>query len=204
MRFVKVLRRFPGTTLLVAVIALVFAVELASDALGNDVLLLKLGALPDNGQLSGQYWRFLSFGVIHANLGHVVANLALLFWVGPMVERRVRSIGVLFLFAGASAFSGVCIFLKHVFIASVGTSQGASGGLFGLLGAALVLVYRVPPAYPRAVYWLWITLLAGLTISLLPGVSMVGHVAGLLVGGPVAFRIPLRQEQIQAVLPGPN
>jgi membrane associated rhomboid family serine protease len=195
------MRNCPGTMSLLVVIVIAFAAELARGAIGNDAVLLSLGALPDSGQLFGQYWRFLTFGLLHANWTHLVANVALLLWVGRVVERRVGTVGVLLLFASASIFSGVCIFLKHVLVPSAGTSQGASGGLFGLLGAALVLVYRIPPANPRASRWLWLTLLVGFAVSLLPGVSMVGHVAGLVVGVPGAFFIPLRQPPSQRELP---
>jgi len=195
------MRNFPGTLSLLVVIGIAFATELARGAIGNDAALLSLGALPDSGQLSGQYWRFLTFGFLHANLTHVVANVALLIWVGRVVERRVGTVGVLLLFASASIVGGVCIFLKHVLVPSAGTSLGASGGVFGLLGAALVLVSRAPPANPRVSRWLWFTLLGGAAVSFLPGVSMLGHVAGLLVGVSGAFFIPLSQPPSQRELP---
>ena len=183
--------KYPGTASLLVIIAIAFAVEISCGAIGNDTVLLSLGALPDSGQLFGQYWRFLSFGMLHADMVHILANSALLVGIGPVVERRVGTAGVISLFVTASVFSGICILLKHILLPSVGTSQGASGGLFGLLGAALVLVYRLPSSNPRVPRWLWITLLGGSAVSLLPGVSMVGHLAGLLVGVPVAFFIPL-------------
>ena len=70
------MRNFPGTMSLLVVIGIAFAVGLARGAIGNDAVLLSLGALPDSGQPSGQYWRFLTFGLLHANLTHVVANMA--------------------------------------------------------------------------------------------------------------------------------
>src|SRR6266481_7530677 len=46
-----------GTTVLVARLFVVFSVELASHSVGNETLLLKFGALPDDGELHGEYWR---------------------------------------------------------------------------------------------------------------------------------------------------
>ena len=180
-----------GTTFLLATIAIAFAVELARGALGNDTVLLSLGALPDSGQLLGQYWRFLSFGFLHADLCHFLFNVAFLLWVCPVVERRVGPIVLLSVFFAASVLSGVAILLKHVVVPAAGTSLGASGGLFGLLGAALVLVYRIPPANPRLRRGLWLTLLGGIAFSVLPGVSMAGHVTGLLVGVLAALLVRL-------------
>src|SRR5450432_1488838 len=185
------MRGMAGTIFLLATIAIAFAVELARGALGNDTVLLSLGALPDSGQLLGQYWRILSFGLLHADLNHFVLNVALLLWVCPVVERRVGPAFLVPLFFAASVLSGVAILLKHVVEPSVGTSVGASGGLFGLLGAALVLVYRIPPANPALRRGLWLTLLGGIAFSLLPGVSMAGHVTGLLVGVLAALLVRL-------------
>ncbi len=186
------MRGMAGTISLLAIIVIAFAVELARGALGNDAVLLSLGALPDSGPLLGEYWRLLSFGLLHADLDHFLLNVAFLLWVCPEVERRVGPVALLSLFFAASVLSGVAIVLKHVVVPSAGTSVGASGGLFGLLGAALVLVYRIPPTNPGIRRGLWLTLLGGIAMSFLPGVSMVGHVTGLLVGVPVALLVRLR------------
>jgi membrane associated rhomboid family serine protease len=185
------MRGTAGTKCLLTMIAIAFVVEVARGAIGNDAILLSLGALPDSGPLLGQYWRLLSFGFLHAHLYHLIVNVAFLLWVGPVVEYRAGTVPLLILFLAASVFSGVAIFFKHVVLPSAGASVGASGGLFGLLGAALVLVYRIPPANPGIRRALWLTLLGGLVVSFLPGVSMAGHVAGLVVGAPAAFLVRL-------------
>jgi hypothetical protein len=46
-----------GTTILVAALFVVFGIELTATSVGNATLLLKLGALPDDGQLHSEYWR---------------------------------------------------------------------------------------------------------------------------------------------------
>jgi hypothetical protein len=43
-----------GTISLIIAIVTGFAIELATNSVGNDAALLKLGALPDNGQLNGE------------------------------------------------------------------------------------------------------------------------------------------------------
>jgi membrane associated rhomboid family serine protease len=64
---------------------------------------------------------------------------------------------------------------------------GASAGIFGLIGAALVLMYRPDAVKIAGGSWqarlaLWTIAVAGLAASLAPGVSMAGHVGGLLPG----------------------
>ena len=178
--------------MLVAVIAAVFIVELALGAVANDAALLGLGALPDSGGLRGEYWRPLTFGLLHWNATHVLLNAAGLFFAGVIVERRIGSWPLIALFFVASIVSGLAILLKHHFVPGAGVTVGASGGLFGILGAALVLVQRVPPAHPAFRIGLWLMCVAGLAYSFVPGVSMVGHIAGLLVGIPAGLAVKTR------------
>jgi membrane associated rhomboid family serine protease len=84
----------------------------------------------------------------------------------------------------------VGILAKHQLWPSQGATVGASGGLFGLLGAALVLVSRLPSQSPVARIGLMVVLAVGLTYSVFPGISMTGHIIGLTVGSVLAFLIP--------------
>src|ERR1035438_2430837 len=117
-----------GTALILVVIALVFAVESSRGAFENDPALLRLGALP-NGGLHGQYWRLLSFGLLHWNALHIVENAFCLLCLGLIVERRVGTGRLLALFIAASVASGLVSLLKSQFISSGGSSVGASGGM---------------------------------------------------------------------------
>jgi membrane associated rhomboid family serine protease len=183
------MRTILGSRLLLALIAIVFGLELAKGAIGSDPGLLGLGALPDSGELHGQYWRLISFGFLHFDVTHVALNAALLFWVGPIVERRVGTAWFMAVFMSASVMSGIGILLKHQLWPAESVSVGASGGVFGLLGAALVLVFRVPSQRHMVRVWLTLVLVGGLAYSFLPGVSMIGHVCGLIVGATAALFI---------------
>ena len=168
-----------------------FIVELARGAIANDAELLRLGALPDNGQIHYEYWRLITFGFLHWDLRHLLLNTLLLFLLGPIVERRAGTVALLIIFLSASVASGAGILIKHQIWPAEGVSLGASGGMFGLLGAGLVLAFRRPsPSRLRAV--LMAALVLGLIYSFLPGVSMIGHIVGLLIGATAAFVIPLK------------
>src|SRR5665213_1161147 len=103
------MRSFPGSTFLLCAIAAMFAVEVSKGAVGNDSVLLALGALPDSGQLHGEYWRLVAFGFLHANFTHVLLNAMLLCLVAPVTELRVGAVRLVVLFLGASIASGACI-----------------------------------------------------------------------------------------------
>ena len=82
--------------------------------------------------------------------------------------------------------------------------MGASGGIFGLFAAALIILHREmtePLGRQRRLRVLvWIALLAGLGVSLLPGISMAGHIGGL-IGGAVVAPIARLQTRRNETLP---
>ena len=173
------------TIALVLVLLGVFGLELATHSVGNDDALLKLGALPDNGELQGQYWRLATYSFLHFNGVHLLVNASLLFWIGGMLERRMGAslTGAIYLCSMLS--SALMILLVHSWHPRIGATVGASGGMFGLVGATLLISYRDMGFIGQASRlrtWLWLVLLIGSAVSFLPEISMAGHVGGLIGG----------------------
>ena len=75
-----------GTLWLIIAIAIGFGIEISTNSVGSDSALLKLGALPDNGQLQGEFWRIATYSFLHFNWLHLLLNVGLLFWIGRIVE----------------------------------------------------------------------------------------------------------------------
>ena len=186
----------PGTVVLIAALVVVFAVEIAAHAVGDEAALLALGALPTTGHLNGEYWRLLTYSFLHLNTLHLFLNCALLWWVGRIVERRTGTGRAAAIYVVTVLVSAAAILIVRSFDPHPGSGMGASGGVFGLLGAALVLVYRRDAARfggdrgLRA--GLWVCAAIGLGISFIPGVSLAGHLGGLapgaLLGGAIGLR----------------
>jgi rhomboid protease GluP len=176
----------PGTITLVVALLVGFGIELATHSVGNEAFLLKLGALPDNGALPGQYWRVATYSFLHFNGAHLFVNVLLLFWVGRIVESWVGIAYAAAIYVSSVLSSAAVILLFHNLHPKAGATVGASGGIFGLLAAAIIISYRHSAGSldreNRLRTWLWIALLAGLGISFLPGISMAGHVGGLIGG----------------------
>jgi rhomboid protease GluP len=175
-----------GTITLVVALMVVFGIELATHSVGNEVSLLKLGALPDDGVLHGQYWRVATYSFLHFNGAHLLVNVLLLFWVGRIVENWVGIAYAAAIYISSVLSSAAVILLFHNLHPKAGATVGASGGIFGLLAAALIISHRRSAAAldrdSRLRTWLWIALFVGLGISFLPGISMAGHVGGLIGG----------------------
>ena len=185
-----------GTTVLVAALFVVFGIELASHSVGNETLLLKLGALPDDGKLHGEYWRLATYAFLHLNGTHLLVNAMLLFWIGRVIESRVIFVSAGAIYVSSLLCSAAMILFVHHLHPKTGATMGASGVIFGLFAAALIILHREKPEpldqESRLRALVWIALLAGLGISLLPGISMAGHVGGLTGGAVVAMIARLR------------
>src|SRR6266851_3873860 len=160
------LERNRGTIVLMLTIAVGFAIEIATNSIGNDAALLKLGALPDDGQLRGEFWRIATYSFLHFNWLHLLLNIGLLFWIGRIVEQQIGTARGALIYFVSVLCSAAVILLVHNWHPKPGATVGASGGIFGLLGAALVISYR-QSAHEELRRWIWMVLIAGLGISLL-------------------------------------
>jgi membrane associated rhomboid family serine protease len=172
----------------------VFGIELATDSTGSDPALLKLGALPDDGQMHGQYWRVATYSFLHFNWLHLIANISLLLWIGRIVVRQIGTTQAMLIYFASVLCSAALILLVHSWYPKPGATVGASGGIFGLLGAALIISYR-QNGDDRLRRWLWTALFIGLGVSLLPGISMAGHIGGILSGAPMALLVKIRMDE---------
>ena len=183
-----------GTIVLILAITVGFGIEIATNSIGNDAALLKLGALPDDGQLRGEFWRIATYSFLHFNWLHLLLNVGLLFWIGRIVEQKIGTARGALIYFVSVLCSAAVILLVHNWHPKQGGTVGASGGVFGLLGAALIISYR-RNGERRLQKWLWIVLLAGFGVSLLPDVSMAGHIGGIIGGVPVALLVNVRRNE---------
>ena len=122
---------------LMAANALVFGWELAVGALQSRAAIIAAGAVYAEKVFDGQSWRLLTGTFLHASFGHLLGNCLALYILGLASERawgRLKSLGIYFVSGlGASLLSATM---------STRPSVGASGAIFGLLGAAIIFFYR--------------------------------------------------------------
>ena len=175
----------PATLIMAIVLIAVFVFESITGAARNDAALIALGALATGRSSPSEWWRLLTFAFLHFDLRHIVTNSIALVWVGSIVERRVGAIWWLAVYAAAVLASGIAVMYSLEHRPSPDSAVGASGAIFGLVAAALVLVYR-PRADDRDRKLrrpLIIFTAIAAAVSLLPHVSMAGHVGGFVGGG---------------------
>jgi membrane associated rhomboid family serine protease len=90
------------------------------------------GALITRAALAGEWWRLVTAATLHSNSGHVLGNAAFLTLLGWAVAERLGG-GVMLTLAVATAVVG---FVASLLFSDATVTVGASGGMFGLLGAA--------------------------------------------------------------------
>jgi membrane associated rhomboid family serine protease len=135
---------------------------------------------PTLGVAHGQWWRIVSSGFLHENLIHIGFNMYVLYILGQMLEPALGHLkfGVIYGVALLTGSFGALLVTPH------SPTVGASGAVFGLMGAAAVeMRARQIPIMQSGVGGL---ILINLVISFtLPGISWGGHIGGL-IGGAVA------------------
>jgi membrane associated rhomboid family serine protease len=141
---------------------------------------------PGLGVAHGQWWRIVTGGFLHENIIHIGFNMYVLYILGHMLEPvlgRVR-FAVIYGVALLTGSLGALIVTPH------SLTVGASGAVFGLMGAAAVeMRARQIPIMQSGVGGL---ILLNLIISFtLPGISWGGHIGGLIGGALAAVAIQL-------------
>ncbi len=142
--------------------------------------------VPGLGVAHGQWWRLVTSGFLHENLIHIGFNMYVLYILGRMIEPAIGSLrfGVLY---GVSLLTGS---LGALLVTPHSPTVGASGAVFGIMGAAAVeMRARQIPVMQSGVGGL---ILINLVISFtLPGISWGGHVGGLIGGALAATLLQL-------------
>jgi membrane associated rhomboid family serine protease len=175
-------------SLIVANVA-VYIAELATGAsfsdLGNPVnTVAEKGALNAILVDQGDWWRLITSAFLHVSLIHILFNMVFLWWFGRSLEHvlgPVRYIGV-YLVSALAAAAGALIVAPVTSI-----TVGASGAVFGILGAGLVLERRshILVFGGQALAVIAINLILSFVLS---GISIGGHIGGV-IGGAAAMLV---------------
>lgn len=180
------IRAYPVTYGILFLTALVFIGQLAGESLLGSDYLLALGAKTRSGLLQGEYWRVITPIFLHVGLLHFGVNMYSLHLIGPGVENPYGRFRFLLLYL----LSGI---IGSVFSLALAPypSVGASGAIFGLLGALAAFLYshrkmlgRSGTAQLRNVIYIAVLNLA---IGLSPGIDNWGHLGGLLTGASLGL-----------------
>lgn len=149
-------------------------------------LLFVLGAKINDQIAIGQYWRFLTPMFLHAGLMHLLVNMYSLYILGKDVELIFGRFKYCLIYLAAGLLGNVASFAL-----SSSISVGASGAIFGLLGALLYLgiVYRKVVSAKFTVD-IMTMILANIAFGfMVPRIDNNAHIGGLLGGFLIAYTL---------------
>jgi membrane associated rhomboid family serine protease len=181
-------REMPVVTVGILVVCVaVFLAEVAQgvglQGVGSSSIVRDLGVSGPT-VAAGEWWRLLSTSVVHAGVVHLAFNMLALWWLGGALERFAGSVRMLVIYVSAVLWGSAGALL----LSPDGLTVGASGGVFGLMAALLVIERSHGVALLGGGIGMLLVLNLGITF-LIPGISVGGHLGGLIGGGLAALAL---------------
>jgi len=152
----------------------------------TEIFLLNRGAFT-------QIWRFLTAIFLHGSLSHLTLNLFGIIFFGLILEKLVGSKKFLYIFFLSGIFANlVSVFFYH-------SSLGASGAVFGIIGALTIIKPFTPvfafglilPISVASIFWIVGDILRELYAE--TGVGHIAHLSGIGIG--ILFGIYIRSKK---------
>ena len=159
---------------------------LATDSLGAEEdpdVLVNVGAMFGPLIADGQYWRLFTAIFLHHDLVHLAFNGFGLFIFGRLVERVYGHWRFIVIFVITGLFGSVASYMAN----SIAIGAGASGAIFGVLGALVVYFATQNRALGKLGKQNLIAMMFIATIGLLhgwrtPGIDHLAHLGGFVAG----------------------
>ena len=172
------------TYVILGILIVVFLVDYLSGG-----QLTRVGVKDNTALLAGQYWRLITPIFLHANIVHIGLNGYFLYLIGPQVERAFGTPR----FTAIFMLSGIAGVLASFAFSSY-DSLGASGALFGLIGALIPFLYRnrkIMTNTQRYMRNIILVIVVNLLIDVVPGLNIDywAHLGGLAAGLLLAWFI---------------
>jgi len=189
------LKDSPVTTALLVIITAIFAAEVFRGALKDNDVLVGMGAIIHGTIANHEYWRLLAAMFLHGGWVHWLVNSWALYQLGSLYEAMFGKARFLLIYF----VTGLCASVASAMnLAPGGASVGASGAIFGILGAFIFSIRRSQWRHEpwtrgltrQLVFWGLLNLAAGASFAFIDNTA---HVAGLLSGLLLGLVLPHRQ-----------
>ncbi|HVW89403.1 MAG TPA: rhomboid family intramembrane serine protease [Gaiellaceae bacterium] len=136
------------------------------------------------GVAHGEWWRLVTSMFLHANFLHIAMNMYSLYYAGSILEQVIGRwrFGLLYLASGIAGSAGALVWSPNT------PTLGASGAIFGILGALFVLERRGNIHSGGQIAGLIVINLV-ITFALSSYISVGAHVGGLIGGVLLMFAL---------------
>ncbi|MDN5757911.1 MAG: rhomboid family intramembrane serine protease [Tomitella sp.] len=140
----------------------------------------------------GEWWRVIGSGFLHFGILHLAVNMYALYVVGTACENALGKLRYsLVYFVGLLGGSAAVMFG-----AWNGPTAGASGAIFGLFGAVLIILLRLRRNPNMMIAVIVINVIISVSV---PGISWLGHLGGFLAGTAATAAIVYAPEALRAL-----
>lgn len=130
---------------------------------------------------SGEWWRLFTSTLLHGSVLHLLFNMYALYWLGPQLERSLGHVR----FAALYVLSALGGSVASYWFSDLNTvSVGASGAIFGLITATIVIGREMRTDVSQLIVLLGINVVIGF---LQPGIDWRAHFGGAVTGAAIAF-----------------
>ncbi|MFN8122716.1 MAG: rhomboid family intramembrane serine protease [Thermoleophilia bacterium] len=130
----------------------------------------------------GEVWRLVTSGFIHASFFHILFNMWALWVLGGALESWIGPRRLMIIFASSVLWGSA----GAILLSPDSPTVGASGGVFGLMGALLVMSRQRGMDFMSSGIGVVLLLNLGITFAI-PGISIGGHLGGLAGGVAAAL-----------------
>lgn len=184
---IEKIRKIPVTAILLVINVVIFLLcAFWTDAAA---VFYGIGMLQASAVLGhGEYWRVITSIFLHADTAHLFSNMIMLLFVGESIERIMGSLPYLLLYLTSGVLGNVLSLTFDVIRGENGMSLGASGAVFGVMGAMLLLVFAQRRRLHKEVV-LRVALGIGCCLYngfVTTGINNAAHVGGM-AGGIICF-----------------
>lgn len=136
---------------------------------------------------AGEWWRIFTAALLHGGMMHILFNMYALYLFGPRLEQQVGSPAFAALYIATAGTGGM---VSYIFGPTGQVSIGASGAIFGLLGAWMFVAWKMrhTPGGRSMFNQLGVLLAINLALPLfVGGIDWRAHVGGLVGGILIAW-----------------
>lgn len=167
-------RSYPVTYMITLLCTVIYAYTMF-----NPSVYSQFGLVPSFVK-EGQFYRLFTYALLHGSMYHIFVNMYSFFYLGTFAEGSLpRGRYILLILLATVGGSLLCCLLGSPNI----TTVGFSGALYGLLGFYVIGLVKTGMIANQAIRASVIrNLLVNLFISLMPGVSLLGHAGGFAAG----------------------
>ena len=141
--FKQYIQLYPVVSIIIALNVIVFIMTLLP-GIGDEILYA--GMSVNSLIVNGEWWRVITSMFLHGGFMHVLFNMFSLFLFGPELEKIAGKMRFLTIYFLAGIFGSAATFVTQD---ALYASIGASGAIFGIIGAFGALVYYTRKSFPQ-------------------------------------------------------